>query len=208
MPAQHHLEERMANDKRRISNETYIMKHLKPELSLSDLNLSAKKRHETYRSSCERLSSHTFVVPEFEARRKPTKSSKRVESKENLDSSLGISGVQPLPPFKPFVSTPLTEKNNIPRILEFSESKKGTVVNDNRVSLGRTYTSEKLSEPLHDDTRAAVQESDSLKVTNASFLLPESAQLRASTDCDINQSKLHSVDVSIPVHIPKIFIYV
>lgn len=198
-------------DKRRISDETYILRHLNPELRLSDLNLSTNKQNETYSTNSERIPSHTFVVPDHESRRKSAKTSKKMESKENLDTSLGLSGVQPLPPFKPFVTTPLTEKNshNIPRILEFSDGKKEIPVRDGRISLSRTYTPDKLSEPLEQSklnrlegnilskTHLIQPNSDFLKVQNSSFLLPQSVQLRANTDCDIDQSKVLSVDVSI-----------
>lgn len=207
------LEEQSTSDKRRISDETYILRHLNPELRLSDLNLSAHKQNESCRSNPERISGHTFVIPDHETRRKPMKSSKKIESKENLDTSLGMSGVQPLPPFKPFVTTPLTEKNtqNITRVLEFSDSKKEIPIHDGRLSLSRTYTPDKLSEFLEEskinlernvlsNANLIQPNTDLLKVQNMPFLLPQSVQLRTNTDCDVDPLKVLSVDVSI--HVP------
>lgn len=91
--------------------ESHTLSHLKPELTLSDLNLSPYIKDETMKES-DKKSGRTFSISEQELRRKSMKIHKHSESKENLNVSFEMSGIRPLASsFQPFISIPLVEKS-------------------------------------------------------------------------------------------------
>ncbi len=185
--------------------------NLKAELTLSDLNYSNQKRNEITSALGEEKSDKTYIVCDSEVRRKSPKMTKNTESKENMNTSLVVSGVRPLS-FKPFVSTPLMEKNlnNAERLSwSHSDATEPKPKSKVRISLDPVFSSEEKREILKrgafekrdEDVKNLMKVSslESLKTQNMSCFVPESNDLTVDKECHfkVNSSTMTLAEVCL-----------